>query len=491
MPGFTWASPISGSGLDLVMSVAADHDGNSYFTGFSQSGVIKVGAQFFTNAAFFVGKHDPNGALLWVRSYPRSRGASVAVDEVGDVYVGGVFSTNNFNLDGTTNLIRSSVIGGDDGFIARLSPDGDLKWVRQVSTTNSGGIGGGIVAVSGSNVFAAFQCPGSARLGTATITNTGVALASFTQEGDLNSFIRVGEGIPDNVLSGIGSLSAATDSAVYAGGFFNLGSFTIGTNVFLNAGSGDAFLAKFWPDGTCEWARNLAGANGDSISCVQGLPDGSVVALGRCGGPASLAGTNLPIGMFLARFSAVGDLMWAEVPWNPMPTPALAVDSHTNLYVGGELSSLVPDPHPLGLVISKFNGNGVFQWWTNVLTAGSFVGGFNSVSSLAMDQHDGLVVGGSFGYATLQFPAITLTNAGSTDSFIARLATDAPQLRFEQGESSLHVSWPLAHGDFALEKSADFTNWNETAFSTNANAPFLESSNHLQSPHEYFRLRAR
>lgn len=148
-----------GTLVDTVEGMALDGQGNILITGTAQNATDR-------KMDDFTAKLDPSGAVLWTANYPGSgeeQGHRVAVDAVGNAYVGGI--TNNGNawdylvlkydpagnliwsrtgngitygstgvaVDGMGNLYvsASSYVQPDDACqLFKYSPDGDLLWQR-------------------------------------------------------------------------------------------------------------------------------------------------------------------------------------------------------------------------------------------------------------------------------------------------------------------------------------------------------------------------
>ncbi|WP_242515928.1 hypothetical protein [Sorangium cellulosum] len=108
-----WASlPPSGSDSEEI-GVEADERGN-----------VLLAAQDARGTATFVTKLDPSGELLW---HKRFRGSPEQLEEAYDLAVA---------PDGSALLSGSGVFGdpalrgGPRTFVARLSPEGDVRWVK-------------------------------------------------------------------------------------------------------------------------------------------------------------------------------------------------------------------------------------------------------------------------------------------------------------------------------------------------------------------------
>ncbi|HTB31872.1 MAG TPA: gliding motility-associated C-terminal domain-containing protein [Bacteroidia bacterium] len=116
-------------------SIALDHSGNAYITGFL-SDTLKFGANTlylshgFSNS--FIAKFDKNGNALWARqsvnntNFSWATGISVGVDALSNAYITGNFEKSvTFGADTITNYIQQGV------FFSRYDSSGNLRWVKQ------------------------------------------------------------------------------------------------------------------------------------------------------------------------------------------------------------------------------------------------------------------------------------------------------------------------------------------------------------------------
>ena len=99
-----------------VGALATDAQGDTYVTGSGS----------FVNA--FVTKLDPTGGIVFTITfggdYTFSYGNSIAVDPLGNIWVGGQTEASNFPL---VNALQSSVVSfGTTGFLVKMAPDGTV-----------------------------------------------------------------------------------------------------------------------------------------------------------------------------------------------------------------------------------------------------------------------------------------------------------------------------------------------------------------------------
>jgi len=112
------ASNLGGSSHNWSNSIATDSSGNAWITGFSQDSEDSVENSY-------VAKFSPDGNLVFKSNIGgNNQGIAIATDSKGNAWVTGVFSGSiDINGDGENDLTSN---GGQDGYVAKFSPDGNL-----------------------------------------------------------------------------------------------------------------------------------------------------------------------------------------------------------------------------------------------------------------------------------------------------------------------------------------------------------------------------
>ncbi len=115
---------------EIGQGIALDPNANAYITGMTSSpdfpllGPIQTSRQGASDA--FVTKFTPSGALVYSTYLGGSSvdvGSAIAVDGAGAAYVAGYTISSDLPV---TNAFQNVNAGGYDGFLARLSPAGDV-----------------------------------------------------------------------------------------------------------------------------------------------------------------------------------------------------------------------------------------------------------------------------------------------------------------------------------------------------------------------------
>lgn len=122
-PSTSSTQPSVGPLEDIGFAVAADGQGNVLVAGMTP-GVLD-GASSHGGSDGFVAKWSADGEWLWTQQYGGDGGdkiAAIAIEPDGDIAIAG--STSG-------QLAEDASAGGSDAFVARLDPDGAVRWLRQ------------------------------------------------------------------------------------------------------------------------------------------------------------------------------------------------------------------------------------------------------------------------------------------------------------------------------------------------------------------------
>ncbi len=199
-----------GTGFDEILALGVDGSGNIYVTG-GFDGIIDLdpaaGTTNYTadGSDIFVSKYNGSGNLVWggqMGGPGTEFGKAIGVDGSGNVYVTGKF-TGTVDFDPGSGGTSHTAGGFSDAFLTRLDANGSLIWATKV-----GGPG----------------------------LDEGTALT----------------------IDALGSI-------VWTGGFQDTVDFEIGggvTNLYNELGT-DIFVAKYNPNLSFGWAKNMGGNGTD------------------------------------------------------------------------------------------------------------------------------------------------------------------------------------------------------------------------------------
>ena len=467
-PAFQWAKSAGGISYDYGFGVATDAAGNSFVAGEFRE-TANFGPLALTNAAsdtsdMYLVKYDPTGNPVWAR---RSGGIStdsakaVGVDTSGNVYVVGDFSgTASFG----TNVFTSS--GSEDMFLLKYDATGNLLWARK-----GGGTGHdfGLCLAAGSNFcYVAGTFENVANFSGTNLASAGgydIFIAKYDGLGALQWIRSAGGAGHDQALG----VAADNLGRCRVTGYFTSTNAMFGSVSLTNASLffSDAFVSNYDPAGNLLWATRLGGTDSERGVAVATDVAGNSFVTG------SFASTNLPSGagsltnrggsdVFLAKLDLSGSVQWISSAGGVGEdnVAAIALDSSGNPHViGNHLNDATFGnttltntglPGSLNGFVAKSDGSGNFVWAKDI-------GGSDDESPLGigLDASDNIYLAGSFTSAGAKFDSLTVTNAGTSDIFVARIAQEQPQLGAVRTANSLVISWPAYLQGFNLESSSN------------------------------------
>ncbi|GAB3835801.1 SBBP repeat-containing protein [Hymenobacter jeollabukensis] len=206
-------------------------------------------------------------------------------------------------LDGTTYASR----GGYDIVVARYSPQGAFEWAQQLGGAGDDIPYGGAVDALG-NFYLSGAFTGPAQLGAFTAAGFGDYDAFLTRYSSLGTqqWLQTAGGPGPDFY---GNLALDAQSNVYlASNFSNTAQF--GSQTLTSAGSRDALVAAYSPQGQLRWLQQAGGPDTDVTSNLGFDASGRLLVLGRFAatctfGPFSLSTTAPSGATFLARLDNV------------------------------------------------------------------------------------------------------------------------------------------------------------------------------------------
>jgi hypothetical protein len=371
-----WAKSAGGADVDWMESMVVDASGNTYITGYYKSPTLTFGSTTLSNTGYydmFIVKYDVNGSVLWAKSAidgGDDRAVSNAVDAIGNTYVLGYFQGHTLTFGSTTLTNSDSTCVGRDLFLAKYDVNGNVLWAKSAGGSESEEMTSIAVDALGNSSIAGISGSSTLTLDSITLTNPLAFIAKYDTDG--NVLWAKGEG----EMLGLGK-SVAVDALgnTYMAGFFGTSTVTFGSTTLTNTNIGycDMFIVKYDVNGNVLWAKSAGGTYEDMARCVTVDASGNTYITGDYKSSILTFGsttlTNMSIGyydMFIVKYDVNGNVLWAKSAGS------------TNSDVG---------------------------------------------FSVALNNVGSIYVAGSFGYPPIYFDSITLTSAGLSDIFIAKLST--------------------------------------------------------------------
>ena len=332
-----WAVSAGGPSGDCANAVAVFPDG-SILVGGRCSGLASFGGAPVASAVSsngeddaFLARYTANGMLSWV-----CRAGGVFHDEVTGVAVlpdGGFIATGRFAAEGSFGegaaAVQLTVAGSlltSDGFVARYDGDGSLAWIERFGGAAGDDQGVGVAAaadgsfvVTGTFVDAATFGEGANQVTLTSAGGTDVFFARYDAAGNL-LWAQRGGGSGEDSARGITALP--TGECVACGSYFGIASFGAAADLgtLQSVGLRDAYVARFTATGGLSWVRSAGGANDDDARALAVDGHGAVTVTGSFHTFATFgvspATRNLTAfglrDVFVARYDASGDLLWAK-----------------------------------------------------------------------------------------------------------------------------------------------------------------------------------
>ena len=474
-PNWLWAKSAGGNAFDVVNGLTVDGSGNSYITGTFGSPTITFGSTTLTNASIasdiFIAKYDAAGNALWAigaGGTSGENGISIFVDGSGNSYVTGMFMSLSITFGATT--LTNAGPGGADIFVVKLDASGNTLWAIRAGGTNSD-YGLGITADgSGNSYITGVFASQSITFGTTTLTNASagsndIFIAKYDAAGNALWAKKAGGSSGEMV----NSIAVDGSGNSFITGDFASPSITFGTTTLTNVGSNDIFIAKYDAAGNALWANSAGGSNGESGQSIRVDGSGNSFITGKYQSSSITFGSTtltnagvLKDDIFIAKYRASGNVLWAAGAGGIESdgAKAIALDGSGNYYVAGSFQSLSitlgtttltnAGPGSSDVFIVKYAPAGNVLW---AKSAGGTTG--ELVNGIDVDGSGNSYLAGVFYSPSVTFGSTTLTNSGSGDAFVAKLASVVGINEFNSNEIILSVS-PNPFTDELVVRNSEF-----------------------------------
>ncbi len=381
---FIWAIGLGGSGADVVNKIVLDNDNNFIITGYfsgtadfdPQSSVQNLISAGSSDA--YVAKFTSDGNLIWAKNlgglaYDWGTGIALVSD--------GILVTGHFGLtadfDPGPSTYNLTATGTWDGFILKLTQEGNFSWVKRI-----GGSG-----------------------------NTYPSGISVDQAGNIGIF---------------GQFDQNTDMDPSATNF-----------MLLSAGNLDLFFAKYDSTGNFIWAKRVGGTGLDYPNATVQDDQGNFFLTGYYSGnvdfdPSAsmqMLSSNAT-GCFVAKYNLDGNLIFAKGFSSSLVAKGNGIthDAVGNIYIAGQFKGVTDFDPGVGvytlnsesydIFIVKLNALGELVW---VQQIGSSVDAEESGRAIIHDGNGNIIVTGCFaGTADFNYGSDSslLTSYGGVDAFI-------------------------------------------------------------------------
>ena len=248
-----------------------------------------------------ISKYNSEGEQQWTRSlgtFSMDNSFSLDVDDLGNVYLTG-YTLDDLGGENASELTNGSMpIISTDSWIAKYDPDGNQEWLQQFGSGDFDE-SFAIATDKNSNVYTSGWT-----LGDFGDTNVGlydVWVAKHDSDGNqlwLEQF-----GTPDYDWS--------WDAAVDNEDNLYLTGWTLGDLEGVNAGSYDAWIAKYNPDGERQWVEQFGTTGDDTARSIDFDELGNFYVTGTT--DADFAGSNSgSYDTWVAKYDPDGNELWKQ-----------------------------------------------------------------------------------------------------------------------------------------------------------------------------------
>lgn len=391
-----WAKPFSGGDGSTGNAIAVDKKGNvisaGRFKGFVDfdpgPGTVLMSAN---GTGTYISKLDSNGNFVWVRQFsgPNVCINALAVDTAGNVYTTGLFQGIT-DFDPGPGAYNFSTVLGSNVFVSKLDKDGNFVWAKQFSGPASlNSIGFGIGVDEAGNVYTTGQFDANVDFDPGPSTHilvSGGFEDMFICKLDINGNYVWAKQFGSVFNETAYALALDQSDNILITGYYQ-GDIDFPTSTgpitIQSAGSIDAFVAKFTPDGICIWAKDIGGTDNDSGSGIAADAAGNVFCTGYFSGTCdfnSVGGGYLlnsaGIGdIYIAKYLSNGSFAWADRMGGPEDDHGfgISVDETGSVYTIGYFKGTADFDPGIGtysftsrggydIFMSKLDNSGSFLW---------------------------------------------------------------------------------------------------------------------------------
>ncbi len=342
-----WALKFGGDSEFLAVEedarqVVTDTDGNVYVTG-SYSGTVDFdpgdGVENLNSPndpvfqrGTFILKLSSDGELIWAKQITGNdlvRGWEIALDDAGNVYIGGTFEgTADFDPGPGVYNLTTDPVYATMLFVVKLTNSGEFIWGRHYASGGTKLFFDMDIDPSG-NVLLAGGFSGTTDFdpGPGIVLRTSMGAAIFSFDGFLLKLDSSGDFIWVQVFAGPNESSVRSVTVDDSGNLYCAGTFN--GSVDLDPGDGlleftadftDCYMVKLDPSGNLIWGKTITGTGVESASSIKMDGNGDLLLAGHHSGTSDFdPGENeynlISAGsfdVFVAKFTGNGDLIWAK-----------------------------------------------------------------------------------------------------------------------------------------------------------------------------------
>ncbi len=441
IPAWEWARcPTGGgvgSGWEESYSIASDHSGNVYLSGFFNDTSLIIGSYTFSsvgNNDILIAKYDSSGNVIWATSVGGigvDECNSITVDDSENIYVTGEFNSATISF-GTYSLTNSGV--GTNIFIAKYDSSGTVVWAKSGKGTGTNLSKSVTVDSWGNSYITGYYNSPILIFDADTLTKTGAGFTdAFIVKYNPTGNILWTKNIGDTLAEFSSCIVANNSGDIYITGSFSSPTLSFDTISVSNVGSSAMFLAKLDSFGNAIWAKSFNSIGNNETFFVTADAFGNSYLTGRFISPILVFASDTlhNTGMydcFFTKFNSAGNILWAKssVGSGNDFGSSIVVDSIGNSYLAGGFYS---PTLTFDTIVLQFPANGFDPMFIvkydssgNTLWGKAIASGGDDQNSIALGLNGSIYVGGDF-YNVNPFilGCDTLIRTASEVLFVAKL----------------------------------------------------------------------
>ena len=392
--------------------VTVDSLGNAFVIGDFQSPTLTLDSIILNVSGVFIAKYNPEGKVIWAKSFGGSYGAKIKLDGDGNLIIAGNFDSFSVTID-TIQLINH---GSSDVFLAKLDTAGNVIWAKSIYGNAYESCYD--IAVDNNNDILMLGY-GDSLIHFDSLTMGNVGYWSF-----LVKYNTSGNPIWVKEQIAIG-LNTDRNNNIFLIGNFSGQGVPFGNDTLNSINSYlDIFIAKLNPLGNILWAKSFGGIYNDEGICIKIDSLGNIYIAGQFGSPyiTFSADTIYNNGMipyrdvFCAKLDSSCNAIWATsfggVDHDFVHD--IDLDHAINVCLTGSIGGMPP----CDAFLLKYDSIGNIDWYK---ITGGYPGGAIGYG-LACNNIGGIYVTGYAG-ATAIFDSFVITGISSSNFFLSKTDT--------------------------------------------------------------------
>ena len=471
---FDWAVGGGGWVDDWATGVTTDKYNNIYLTGSVGSGSTIYDSIAINQGAYLI-KFTNSGNIDWYANFGTSytHGVDVAVDEVGNVYLAGIYS-HGFTIDGIT------LPGGLQFriFLMKFNESGELLWAKDYGTISNTGKSyvNAIGIDDDNNIYLGGHFKNSINLGDSIYTvrgsesfDTDMLLIKVSPEGDVLSVKNPGSTTTEYIYD-----IAINSDGIYLVGYWGGRTIEIDTVQYVSPKNELGYIIKYNHNGEFEWANTLnAPLYSISFSITLNNNQEAIVA-GLWSEGSSLNQDRISVTKFDSDGNLLNNQLINSTSYLSGYTAGIFGRKRWDVSSNGQyvyLTAGLSESFEIGnlsfnsigyqdVAIVKFNEVGYPQWL-------SVVQGTGDDEGLRLASHnDSIYVAGVYSSNELSFDTLSITNnsGNNNDDFFLTKLIDTTSIICPEIDS-FYLTYPITIcvGDSAFvlieNNYATYTKW--------------------------------